>query len=53
MTALRSVLYVDDEPDIREIAALALGLDGTLDVRTPRRRPSRDFRHPTSSSWTS
>lgn len=33
MTALRSVLYVDDEPDIREIAALALGLDGELDVR--------------------
>ncbi len=33
MTPLRSVLYVDDEPDIREIAALALTLDGTLDVR--------------------
>jgi CheY-like chemotaxis protein len=32
--ALSSVLYVDDEPDIREIAALALGLDGTLDVST-------------------
>jgi CheY-like chemotaxis protein len=31
---LASVLYVDDEPDIREIAALALDLDGTLDVRT-------------------
>jgi PAS domain S-box-containing protein len=30
---LTSVLYVDDEPDIREIAALALRLDGTLDVR--------------------
>jgi CheY-like chemotaxis protein len=34
MNSLASVLYVDDEPDIREIAALALGLDGTLDVRT-------------------
>lgn len=34
MTALSSVLYVDDEPDIREIAALALALDGSLDVRT-------------------
>jgi CheY-like chemotaxis protein len=31
---LASVLYVDDEPDIREIAALALGLDGTIEVRT-------------------
>jgi CheY-like chemotaxis protein len=31
---LASVLYVDDEPDIREIATLALGLDGSLDVRT-------------------
>lgn len=28
------VLYVDDEPDIREIAALSLGLDPTLEVRT-------------------
>jgi two-component system OmpR family response regulator len=27
------VLYVDDEPDIREIAMLSLGLDQTLDVR--------------------
>ena len=34
MRQLRSVLYVDDEPDIREIVALALGLDGTLAVRT-------------------
>jgi CheY-like chemotaxis protein len=34
MKPLASVLYVDDEPDIREIAALALGLDGVLDVRT-------------------
>jgi CheY-like chemotaxis protein len=34
MKPLASVLYVDDEPDIREIAALALGLDGALDVRT-------------------
>jgi CheY-like chemotaxis protein len=33
MKPLSSVLYVDDEPDIREIAELALGLDGTLDVR--------------------
>ena len=28
------VLYVDDEPDIREVAALALGLDPALEVRT-------------------
>jgi two-component system, OmpR family, response regulator len=34
MKPLRSVLYVDDEPDIREIAGMALGLDGSLDVRT-------------------
>lgn len=27
------VLYVDDEPDIREIAEIALGLDPGLDVR--------------------
>lgn len=28
------ILYVDDEPDLREIAAMALGLDPDLDVRT-------------------
>lgn len=28
------ILYVDDEPDIREIAQLALGLDPAFDVRT-------------------
>jgi len=28
------VLYVDDEADIREIAVLALSLDGALEVRT-------------------
>ncbi|MBI1402238.1 MAG: response regulator [Porphyrobacter sp.] len=28
------ILYVDDEPDIREIAELALSLDAGLDVRT-------------------
>lgn len=27
-------LYVDDEPDIREIAEMALGLDPDLEVRT-------------------
>ncbi len=32
MTALQ-VLYVDDEPDIREIAAIALGLDPGIHVR--------------------
>jgi CheY-like chemotaxis protein len=31
---LRSVLYVDDEPDIREIVSIALGLAGTLTVHT-------------------
>lgn len=28
------ILYVDDEDDLREIAAIALGLDPELDVRT-------------------
>ena len=28
------VLYVDDEPDIREIAEMALSLDSDLEVRT-------------------
>ncbi|KLE34903.1 response regulator [Aurantiacibacter luteus] len=28
------VLYVDDEPDIREIAEMALGLDPGFEVRT-------------------
>ena len=28
------VLYVDDEPDIREIAGIALGLDPSIEVRT-------------------
>lgn len=28
------ILYVDDEPDIREIAAIALSLDKGLEVRT-------------------
>ena len=31
---MKRVLYVDDEPDIREIAELALGLDPAFDVRT-------------------
>jgi CheY-like chemotaxis protein len=31
---LQSVLYVDDEPDIREIVQVALGLNGTFAVRT-------------------
>jgi two-component system OmpR family response regulator len=33
MTALR-VLYVDDEPDIREIVEMSLGLDPELEIRT-------------------
>jgi two-component system, OmpR family, response regulator len=32
--ALRTVLYVDDEPDIREIVQLALGLEQGLTVHT-------------------
>lgn len=28
------VLHVDDEPDIREVTALALGLDPDMDLRT-------------------
>src|SRR3984885_6163507 len=31
---LRSVLHIDDEPDIREIVQLALGLTGRLVVYT-------------------
>jgi len=31
---LRSVLYVDDEPDIREIVQIALGLTQTMAVHT-------------------
>jgi two-component system OmpR family response regulator len=30
--SLQSLLYVDDDPDIREIVELSLGLDGTLRV---------------------
>jgi two-component system, OmpR family, response regulator len=29
-----SILYVDDEPDIREVAAIAFGLDDGVTVRT-------------------
>jgi two-component system, OmpR family, response regulator len=32
--ALRTVLYVDDEPDIRQIVQLALGLEQGLTVNT-------------------
>lgn len=28
------ILYVDDEEDIREVAAMAIGLDSELEVRT-------------------
>lgn len=31
---LGSILYVDDEPDIREVVELSLGLADDLDVRT-------------------
>ncbi|MBL8269438.1 response regulator [Steroidobacter sp.] len=31
---LREILYVDDEPDIREIVQMALGLEPTLSVST-------------------
>lgn len=31
---LRTVLYVDDEPDIREVVELSLGLAGDLSVHT-------------------
>lgn len=33
MTSLK-VLYVDDEPDIREVAALSLEMDPEIEVRT-------------------
>ena len=33
-TPLRTLMYVDDEPDIREIVQLALGLAGNLAVHT-------------------
>jgi len=32
--ALKTVLYVDDDPDIREIVEMALGLDGEIRVLT-------------------
>lgn len=32
--ATLKVLYVDDDPDIREVAALSLELDGDIEVRT-------------------
>jgi CheY-like chemotaxis protein len=32
--ALKTVLYVDDEPDIREVVELSLGLAGDLSVHT-------------------
>lgn len=32
--SLREILYVDDEPDIREIVQMALGLSPTLSVST-------------------
>ena len=31
---MERILYVDDEPDLREIALLALSLDPNLEVRT-------------------
>ncbi len=34
MSGALKVLYVDDEPDIREVAALALELDGGMEVTT-------------------
>jgi CheY-like chemotaxis protein len=34
MTNIIKILYVDDEPDIREIVGIALGLDPDLEVRT-------------------
>jgi CheY-like chemotaxis protein len=33
-TTLGSLLYVDDDPDIREIVEMSLGLDGALTVST-------------------
>jgi len=33
-TKLRTILYVDDEPDIRQVVQLALGLAGNLTVHT-------------------
>ncbi len=34
VSALKKLLYVDDDPDIREIVELSLGLDGQLTVST-------------------
>lgn len=33
-TLLRTILYVDDEPEIRQIVQMALGLAETLAIRT-------------------
>ena len=34
MNRALSILYVDDEPDIRDVASIAFGLDGGVSVRT-------------------
>ncbi|HEY3812723.1 MAG TPA: response regulator [Caulobacteraceae bacterium] len=34
MNRMLSILYVDDEPDIREVASIAFGLDGGISIRT-------------------
>jgi two-component system OmpR family response regulator len=34
MNRALSILYVDDEPDIREVAAIAFGLDDGISIRT-------------------
>jgi CheY-like chemotaxis protein len=33
-SSLREILYVDDEPDIREIVQMSLGLEATLSIST-------------------
>ena len=34
MNRALSILYVDDEPDIREVASIAFGLDDGIEIRT-------------------
>ena len=36
MSALKKILYVDDEPDIREIAVMSLQLNSEFEVRSAR-----------------
>jgi DNA-binding NtrC family response regulator len=46
MSAVR-ILHVDDEPDIREIVEMALGLNAEFEVRAAPAGPMRSRSRPT------